>query len=99
MPLVDILILACATWYTSNSLATKTGPWKIFLRIRSTFYLGGLLECPHCLSIWVAVLLLVLYGIGLQIIVVSLCIAGAAQMLGTYSGAAYVDNNINSNHT
>lgn len=89
-PLDSPLMLIPATWYLTYVLTTKKGPWNLFLAFRTLLPLGGLTHCMPCFSIWIAVILLLLWSGPLQFCVVCLGVAGAALMLGSYSGATHV---------
>lgn len=49
---------ALAVWRVTHLLHAEDGPFDIFLRIRRIFgegFLGSILDCFYCLSLWVAV--------------------------------------------
>jgi hypothetical protein len=85
----DLLILALATWYLSHVITTPSisGPYKSLALLRERVSLGGLTHCKVCFAPWAAALLFVLGHTPLQPIVVVLALAGAALMLGSFSGA------------
>jgi hypothetical protein len=46
-----------AVWRVSYLLASESGPWRVFERIRrraGNGFWGELLSCLYCLSVWVA---------------------------------------------
>lgn len=51
------LLALLATWRVTHLLAREAGPGHVFARLRSGLahtFLGELLACFNCLSIWVA---------------------------------------------
>jgi len=53
----DVVVSAIATWRLTHALWGEDGPWDIFVKLRSTAgsgFLGGLLDCFYCLSLWIA---------------------------------------------
>ena len=70
------LIFFLATWRMSKMVTEEEGPGMIFTRLREISgaeyeglpeqwdllsWYGKLLQCPYCLSIWVAIVLALLY--------------------------------------
>lgn len=94
MPPLDLLILACGTWYLSECLVNKDGPFEVFKRLRALPH-GGLLDCIYCTSLWVAVLLYTLWRVAHPEIALLLAplhilgIIGIALMLRSYSGVQH----------
>ena len=46
-----------ATWRVTHLLANEDGPADIIVRVRALLgrgLLGGLMDCFHCLSLWIA---------------------------------------------
>ncbi len=46
-----------AVWRITHLLNAEDGPWDLFVRFRRLFgqgFLGSLLDCFYCLSLWVA---------------------------------------------
>lgn len=69
MTIIDLLILALATWRLSSLIVNERGPWHVFQHIRERFgighdesgliavipptFMGELLTCLWCCSCWV----------------------------------------------
>ena len=57
MSLGWILLGVLAVWRMTHMLQAEDGPWDLSLRVRraagSSFF-GRLLDCFHCLSLWMA---------------------------------------------
>jgi len=52
-------------WRVTHLLAEEEGPWKILTRLRERLgegFVGGLMDCFYCLSVWMAIPLAVLVG-------------------------------------
>ena len=80
---LEFLLVALATWYLAYAITSTHGPFKVFERIRKFTTLGGLLDCPICLSPWLALLMLVVpFGVG----IIALALAGAAMLLHGFTG-------------
>lgn len=60
--LLDLLLLALATWRLTSLLVQETGPRNVFQWMRKHIPHGGLLECVWCCSVWCAALLVIMYG-------------------------------------
>lgn len=86
LSLLDLLILALATWRLAYLLVRETGPFGLFTRLRARTTLGGVLNCTYCMSIWTAALMAALWLTPLQPIVWALAVSGAALMLASYTG-------------
>ena len=53
------------TWRITHLLAEEDGPWDLFVRFRRLVgqgFWGQMLDCFHCLSLWVALPLGLLLG-------------------------------------
>ncbi len=53
----ELTIAVLATWRVSHLIAREDGPWDVVLRLRGlagTSMVGRLMDCPYCLSLWVA---------------------------------------------
>ena len=88
---IDLLVLALATWYVAFVVTNPNinGPFGLLAAFRGRFSLGGLTHCKVCFAPWAAGALYLLSLTPLQPFVVVLAIAGAALMLGAYSGAGH----------
>lgn len=54
---VSLLIAVLAVWRVAHLFWAEDGPWDIFVRFRrlaGNGWLGTLLDCFYCLSLWVA---------------------------------------------
>ena len=52
------MVAVLATWRISHLVAKEDGPFDLVLRARAragTSVLGRLMDCPYCVSVWVAV--------------------------------------------
>ena len=89
----DLLILALATWYSAYAVSKTSGPFNVMGRFRSRFPFGMRdaqgYYCIVCAAPWIAGALFLVACTPLQPIVVVLAVAGAALMLGAYSGASH----------
>lgn len=81
----DLLVIALAVWRISSLLTSEYGPWHIFVHIRERFgivhngngrpaqwpetFMGELLTCVWCISLYVGFILTVLYLLTGSIIV------------------------------
>jgi hypothetical protein len=53
-----VVLATLATWRVTHLLAAEDGPFDVIARIRAWFvhgFLGKLMDCFYCLSLWVAV--------------------------------------------
>ena len=53
-----LIIAVLAVWRVTHLLQAEDGPWDIVVRLRRAVgsgFWGKLLDCFHCLSLWVAV--------------------------------------------
>lgn len=56
-----------AVWRVTHMLYGEDGPWNIFVSFRrwvGTSFIGTLLDCFYCLSVWIAVPVGLLLGEG-----------------------------------
>lgn len=86
---LDLLLIAIATWRLSYMLASETGPFDAFVKLRTRLPLGGLTSCMYCVSIWTAPVIWLVWQTPAQVVVLWLALSGAALMLGAYSSANY----------
>jgi len=53
-----LIIAILATWRVAHLIAREDGPFDIIVRLRARAgdgVIGHLMDCPYCLSIWVAI--------------------------------------------
>jgi len=54
---VRFVLAVLATWRVTHLLANEDGPADIFVRLRRRLgngFIGGLMDCFNCLSLWIA---------------------------------------------
>lgn len=64
-----LILGVLAVWRATHFLQAEDGPWELVVRLRrraGNGFWGQLLDCFHCLSLWVAVLPAWLVGSGWQ---------------------------------
>ena len=80
-----MLLLALAAWRLTHLLADEDGPADLVLRLRSVLgdsVLGRMMDCFHCLSLWVAAPLALLFSTELlNWLIAWLGLSGAACLL------------------
>lgn len=54
MTWLRLVVLSLAVWRLSYMIAREHGAFGMFSKLRSITTLGGLLDCPKCLSVWMA---------------------------------------------
>lgn len=57
-PWFSLVLGILATWRIAHLLAHEDGPWDAIVRLRAALgdgALGRLVDCFHCVSLWVAV--------------------------------------------
>jgi uncharacterized protein DUF1360 len=75
--MLDVAILGLATWRLSSLFTSEVGPWNLFTHVRSVFgilhssegrpnvwpasFMGELLKCLWCASLWVGALVTIAY--------------------------------------
>ena len=93
-PWLLFVMAALATWRVAHLLAAEDGPWDVVLRWRSRLddsQWGRLLDCFHCVSLWVAApLALALARSPLQWLLAWLGLSGAACLLQRLGGGATI---------
>lgn len=58
MDWLHFMMGALAVWRVSHLIAYEDGPWAVLVSLRRTLgrgFLGELMDCFYCLSIWVGV--------------------------------------------
>lgn len=83
MTVPDVLIYAAAAWYLTYAITQTSGPFHVFELVRKWLPLGGLTTCIVCLSVWVALGLVL---IGRNPVTDALAIAGVALWFHSYTG-------------
>lgn len=54
---VELAVAVLATWRVSHLVAREDGPFDLVFRLRrraGAGWLGRLMDCPYCVSLWVA---------------------------------------------
>ena len=87
---LDFIIIAIASWRLAFLVTREDAPFKLALKFRSRFPLGGLTTCLYCASVWTAAACYALWLTPLQPLVVIAAVSGAALMLAAYSGANHI---------
>jgi uncharacterized protein DUF1360 len=57
-PWFRLIVAVLATWRVAHCVAHEDGPFGIIVRLRARAgpgLLGELMDCPYCLSLWIAV--------------------------------------------
>lgn len=57
VPWFRLILGILATWRVAHLLAHEDGPWDAIARMRAALgdgALGGMMDCFHCVSLWVA---------------------------------------------
>jgi hypothetical protein len=65
MAIYWLILGALTVWRITHLLQAEDGPWGVVVRFRRALgggFLGALLDCFYCLSVWVAVPLALLLG-------------------------------------
>jgi hypothetical protein len=87
-PWLQFIIAVLATWRVTHLLAREDGPADVLVRLRGWLgegFAGRLMDCFHCLSLWVAApMALVLDTKPLGWLVAWLALSGAACLLDRF---------------
>lgn len=90
MPPLDLLVLSLFAWYAAYCLVKTDGPFKVFSRLRGMTTLGGLLTCPWCLVVWIAMIgYIIYYHTPLQAIIYIGAVSGGAMFIHKHTGSDY----------
>lgn len=57
-PWLRLIIAVLATWRIAHLITSEDGPFDIITRLRAYAgegLIGQLMDCPYCLSMWVAI--------------------------------------------
>src|SRR5579863_7018186 len=55
---LQFVILSIAAWRVTHLIQAEDGPWEVIFKIRKlagTGFVGSLMDCFYCSSIWVAI--------------------------------------------
>ncbi len=95
LSLVRIVLAVLATWRVTHLLANEDGPADVIFRLRRRLgdgFIGGLMDCFNCMSIWVAAPLALFVSTNPLTWAVSwLALSGAACLLERLGGGASDD--------
>jgi hypothetical protein len=84
-----LVIAVLATWRVAHLVAREDGPFDIIVQLRrraGSSVIGQLMDCPYCLSLWVAVpFAFMLGGTLLTWCAAWLAISGGASLLERYA--------------
>lgn len=84
-PYLLFILAVLVTWRLTHLLAFEDGPWSLIAHLRRlarTGFLGDLLDCFNCLSLWVAAVVAVCLRPGIKnLVLVWLALSGAACLL------------------
>jgi hypothetical protein len=67
IPVAYLFLLILVVWRLTHLLWVEDGPWDIFARIRRAAgrrFVGRLLDCFYCLSLWLALPIAWIAGTG-----------------------------------
>jgi uncharacterized protein DUF1360 len=82
---LSFVLAVLATWRVTHLLASEDGPAEVFVRLRRWLgarFLGKLMDCFACLSLWVAAPMAVFVSSApLDLLLVWLALSGAACLL------------------
>jgi hypothetical protein len=92
MSLTSFLLAVLATWRVTHLLANEDGPADIIFRLRRRLgdgYIGSLMDCFNCMSIWIAAPLALFVSTNpLSWLVSWLALSGGACLLERLGGAS-----------
>jgi hypothetical protein len=84
-PWFRLTIAVLATWRVAHLVAHEDGPFDVILALRrraGSGFLGRLMDCPYCLSLWIAAPLALVLGSSASAWVMAwLAISGGASLL------------------
>ena len=78
--MIELLILALATYGTAKLIAEYDGFGDIFYKIRNKSYLKAL-TCPVCASVWFGVLFSIIFWLGGAWLLIPLALAGVVILI------------------
>jgi len=65
MDMTQFIIVTLAVWRITHLLQAEDGPWDVVVQLRKFLgdgFLGHLMDCFYCLSIWIALPFGCLFG-------------------------------------
>ena len=74
--MIELLILALATYGTSKLVAEYDGPFDMLYSMRNRRWLG-MLTCTVCASVWVGLFFSIIFWLGFVWVLLPLAIVGA----------------------
>ncbi len=81
---VNILV----AWRVSRMICYDSGPFALIVALRRLLYrlgLGTLIECYHCLALWVALIqVLLLYQLAIESLVIWIAVAAGASIVESW---------------
>ena len=83
MTFIELITLSAATWYIAYAVTSTHGPFGMFESIREYLPLGGLTACIICLSLWIAMALVLVTH---HSILEGFAVAGMALWIHGYTG-------------
>lgn len=82
---VALVAVILCVWRLTSLVCYEAGPFEIFSRLRRVFYtwrLGALVECFHCMSVWVAAgVVLAVYRPDWSSLVLVFAVSGGASLI------------------
>lgn len=87
---LDFLLLSACTWRIARLLSKEAGPYNILALLRERFSLGGLWDCLYCTSLWVAIVVWLIYQTPAYMLVHIGAISGGAMLLHRYTGGDHL---------
>ena len=91
-PWLRFILAVLATWRVTHLLASEDGPADLIVRFRSRLgrgWVGGLMDCFYCLSLWISLPLAWVVGrTGVERVLLWLAFSGGAILLERSTGRA-----------
>ena len=82
---LSFALAVLASWRVAHLLAYEDGPWDVLVSLRARLGngpLGRMMDCFHCISLWVAIPFALFVGKGALLTVVTwLALSGAACLI------------------
>lgn len=87
MTVLTFIIVILAVWRLTHLLQAEDGPWDLIYQLRKAAgngFWGSLMDCFHCLSLWIALPFGLYFGQDwLEKVLLWLAFSGAAILLET----------------